>query len=85
MSDKRTKYSEETQRKAVEEFNSGKKPPQQLADELGYKDTTRFYNWKAQNYKFTSSASINTAYYRCDHFQTAVKDCNGKDKSPTLY
>lgn len=48
MSDKRTKYSEETKRKAVEDFNSGKKSPQQLADELGYKDITRIYAWKAQ-------------------------------------
>lgn len=48
MSDKRTKYSEEIKRKAVEDFNSGKKSAQQLADELGYKDTTRIYGWKAQ-------------------------------------
>ena len=48
MADKRSKYSEEIKRKAVEDFNSGKKTPQQLADELGYKDTTRIYSWKAQ-------------------------------------
>lgn len=48
MSDKRTKYSEEIKRKAVEDFNSGKKSAQQLADELGYKDSTRIYSWKAQ-------------------------------------
>lgn len=48
MSDKRTKYSEEIKRKAVEDFNSGKKSAQQLADELGYKDPTRIYRWKAQ-------------------------------------
>lgn len=48
MSDKRTKYSEETKRKAVQDFNAGKKSAQQLADELGYKDTTRIYSWKAQ-------------------------------------
>jgi transposase-like protein len=48
MSDKRTKYSDETKRKAVEDFNAGKKSAQQLADELGYKDTTRIYSWKAQ-------------------------------------
>jgi transposase-like protein len=48
MSDKKTKYSEEIKRKAVEDFNSGKKSAQQLADELGYKDSTRIYSWKAQ-------------------------------------
>ncbi len=48
MSGKRIKYSEEIKRKAVDEFNSGKKSAQQLADELGYKDTTRIYGWKAQ-------------------------------------
>lgn len=46
MSGKKIKYPEETKRKAVEEFNSGKKSAQQLADELGYKDTTRIYSWK---------------------------------------
>jgi transposase-like protein len=48
MSGKKIKYPEETKRKAVEDFNSGKKSAQQLADELGYKDTTRIYSWKAQ-------------------------------------
>lgn len=48
MSGKKIKYPEKTKRKAVEEFNSGKKSAQQLADELGYKDTTRIYSWKAQ-------------------------------------
>lgn len=48
MSGKRIKYSEEVKRKAVEDFNSGRKSAQQLADELGYKDTTRIYSWKAQ-------------------------------------
>jgi transposase-like protein len=48
MSDKKAKYSEQTKRKAVEEFNAGKKSEQQLADELGYKDTNRIYSWKAQ-------------------------------------
>lgn len=48
MSGKRIKYSEEIKRKSVEDFNSGKKTAQQLADELGYKDTTRIYSWKTQ-------------------------------------
>jgi len=48
MSGKRIKYSDEVKRKAVDEFNSGKKSAQQIADELGYKDTTRIYSWKAQ-------------------------------------
>lgn len=30
MSDKRTKYSEETKRKAVEDFNAGKNQPNNL-------------------------------------------------------
>ncbi len=37
------------------------------------------------NCEFTSSNSTNTAYYRCDNFQTAVQDCNEKSKSPSLY
>jgi transposase-like protein len=48
MSDKRTKYTDEIKRKAVEDFNSGKKSAHQLAIELGYKDSNRIYSWKAQ-------------------------------------
>ena len=37
-----------------------------------------------KNCIYTSSISTNTAYYRCDSFETAVQDCNEKNKSPSL-
>jgi transposase-like protein len=46
MSKTRKKYSEEIKRKAVDDFNSGAKNAQQIADELGFKDTSRIYYWK---------------------------------------
>ena len=49
MADKKSpKYTSEVKRKAVEEFNSGIKTAQQIADELGFKDSNRIYAWKSQ-------------------------------------
>lgn len=46
MPGKKSKYSEVVKRKAVEDFNAGRKSAQELADELGYKDTNRIYQWR---------------------------------------
>lgn len=40
------KFSLEVKKKAVEEFISGQKTAQVIADELGFKDTNRIYSWK---------------------------------------
>ncbi len=47
MEKKSPKFSLEVKRKAVDEFISGQRTAQQLADELGYKDANRIYAWKS--------------------------------------
>ncbi len=47
MEKKSPRFSREIKKKAVEDFVSGQKTAQQLADELGYKDANRIYAWKS--------------------------------------